>query len=508
MNWLTRWRRPSFVAGGLLLLGGLAVLTVLAYQGSLQRGLELWTEGRAGEALAEFRRQEAQGEELARLNRLIAEGEVAREERGPESRRSLLRVSDALATLAPRSPYKTTALYQAGRMALAGGDRARGLKLLETAYRQQPKNQAIANLLLETLLSSDDHKRLRETARHHLEQRPDNPLAWYAQGEAERRAGQDRRALASWNRGLALFPLRPMLESAIVLAQAQGQGDQARDWLLILRLRYQTASDGRPLEAWCVAKGLHDVWAALPADREAGRYAVAFPEFFPPGRQWTYKVRYGIIPLGQLVVGVRGREEVRRGAGVHEAMRVYYKIDSNPAYRMIIDLHDVYESLIPTHCLHSLEFKAMGREGEDRNNRIYIFDVDSQRVTVRGFRPNGEIFREELPLANQVFDGLSLLFAARRQVRDGRFGPVLTFVDEEVRRTVIRRKGCSQAKVLGRMQPVVEIHGQADYRGIAGLTGEFWGQFSDDQEALPLTARFQIKLGKITLELDEVADVR
>ena len=53
---------------------------------------------------------------------------------------------------------------------------------------------------------------------------------------------------------------------------------------------------------------------------------------------------------------------------------------------------------------------------------------------------------------------------------------------------------------------MVNIHGKADYQGIAGLTGEFWGQFSDDREALPLTARFQIKLGKITLELDGVAD--
>ncbi|MFA7331647.1 MAG: DUF3108 domain-containing protein [Candidatus Delongbacteria bacterium] len=489
----------------LLLLG--TALLAWAYQGPLQHGLDLWTAGRTGEALAEFKRLEAtDASGLARLNRLVLEGEQALGGSDAQARqRSLLKVAGELAALA-NGPQKSNALYHAGRFALAGGDAARGLKWLEQAYRQQPKRQVPANRLLQALLNGKDLNRLRETAGHQVELRPDNPFAWYALGEAERRGGMPKRALVSWNRGIEVFPLRPMLESAIALAHKQGRTDLARAWLETLRTRYGTASSGKSLAAWSDSLGLAATWASLPPEQDSKRYADRFPEFFPVGREWTYKVRYGIIPLGQLKVGVRRRDEIQRGGAKQEAWRVYYKIDSNPAYRMIIDLHDVYEALIPSHCLHSAEFVLRAREGNQRSDRVYSFDYENMRFLARGYHADGDVFREELPLARQVFDGLSLLYAARRMVREGRYGTVLTIVDEEVHRTTIQYDGRGQARIQGKARKVVNVHGKADYQGIAGLTGEFWGQFSDDREALPLSARFQIKLGKISMELDEVAD--
>lgn len=497
--------RPRVLWTALCLLG--ASLLAWAYQGPLQRGLDLWTAGRTGDALVEFRRLEG-GEAggLARFNRLVVEGEQALGATDAQARkRTLQRVSGELAALAA-GELKTNALYHAGRFALAGGDAVRGVKWLELAYRQQPKRQILANRLLQAMLDGDELTRLRETAAHHLGLRPDNPFAWYAQGEAERRSNTPKRALASWNRGIEVFPLRPMLEAAIVLAHKQGRQDLVRSWLETLRLRYGASSKGQTLDVWCESQGLGDLWRSLPAEQESRRYQDRFPEFFPVGREWTYKVRYGIIPLGQLKVGVKRRDEIPQGYGKQEAWRVYYRIDSNPAYRMIIDLHDVYEALIPSHCLHSAEFVLRNRSGNERADRVYSFDTQRMRFLARGYHAEGDIFREELPLARQVFDGLSLLFAARRQVREGRYGTVLTIVDEEVHRTVIQYDGRAQVRIQDKPRKVVNVHGKADYQGIAGLTGEFWGQFSDDREALPLTARFQIKLGKITLELDEVAD--
>ncbi len=494
------------LAATIVIMLGMALLA-WAYQGALQRGLDLWTSGRTGDALAEFRRHESGPEAaLARLNRLIAEGELAlASPEAPGRKKTLARVAGELANSAA-GPQRTNALYHAGRFAMAVGDANLGVKWLSMAYRQQPRRQILANRLLEALLQGTETSRLRETALHQTEQRPDNAFAWYALGEAELRLGMPKRALSSWTRGIAVFPLRPMLEAAIVLAQSQGRSDLARSWLEILRLRYGSSSRGQTLAAWCDSLGLGGVWASLPPETESRRYLDRFPEFFPVGREWTYKVRYGIIPLGQLKVGVRRKDEIRRGETRQEAWRVYYKIDSNPAYRMLIDLHDTYDALIPSHCLHSAEFVLRNREGDQRADRVYSFDTEAMKFLARGYRTEGDIFREELPLARQVFDGLSLLFAARRQVREGRYGTVLTIVDEEVHRTVIQYDGRGQARVGGKARNVVNIHGKADYQGIAGLTGEFWGQFSDDKEALPLTARFQIKVGKITLELDEVAD--
>lgn len=182
---------------------------------------------------------------------------------------------------------------------------------------------------------------------------------------------------------------------------------------------------------------------------------------------------------------------------------MYYKIDSNPIYNMLIELHDEYDSLIPLHCLHSLEFNQHSRQGRDRYENRYRSDFQRGVLAVRGYHAAGDVQYQDLPLAQEVFDGLSLLFAARRQVREDNYGAVLTIIDEEMHRTLIASDGRGEVKLDSGRIPVKKVHGTADYQGIAGLTGEFWGSFTDDGNALPVEAKFQIGVGRITLRLKE-----
>lgn len=423
---------------------------------------------------------------------------------------ALARLADASRSLTAENlsgSRQSIAWHHAGRFALAAGDSAQGLALLDRAYRREPQRQDFANPLLLELMRRGEPERLSATARHHAEQRPDNPFAWWALGEADRLRGLEGRALGQFKRGIEVFPLRPMLETGIAMAVAAGRDELARDWLATLRLRYGGPERTPRMEAWCDSLGCGALWRALPPDTEAARYADRFPQFFPVGREWTYNVRYGFIPLGKLVVAVLAREDrPLPGGGTEEAYRVMYRVDSNPLYRLLLDLHDEYEAVIPAHCLHSTEFVTRSRQNDERYDRIYEFDQAAMEMTARGYRVEGDVYRLRVPIARQLFDGLSLLFAARRQVLEGRFGPVLTIVDEEVHRTVIEADGRGKVKALGRSRPVVQLHGSADYQGIAGLTGEFWGSLSDDDEALPLAARFQIKVGRITIELDDQVD--
>lgn len=495
----------------------LAMLTaaLFAYHGSLQRGLDLWVQGRVGEAMVEFRRQqEGTQPALARLNRIIAEselvlenirlrpldpGEEALKAPGLSSRQKLLRLSDEAAALEIENKLKHVSMYHAGRLAIESGDRELGLRRLREAYRQRPDLQYIANPLLVELMRGDKQQLLRETSRHQIGIRPDNATAWWALGRSELVDGYPGRALVSWKRGIDTFPLKPMLEDGIQLAAEQGDGHQARIWQEQLRFRY-----GR--------QDLKTSKALQPSEHRAHeaeerRYQQHFHEFFPVGREWIYGVRYGIIPLGKLVVGVKDSLQLLRADGRFEpAYRVYYKIDSNPIYRLLIDLHDVYEAVIPAHCLHCEEFLTFSRSGEERYDRIYRFDFEAMRMEARGYHVEGDIYHMDLPIARQLFDGLSLLYAARRQVKEQRFGPVLTIVDEEIHRTVIEADGTDRIKVMGETIPVTKVHGTADYQGIAGLTGEFWGSFTTDGRMLPVAARFQIKVGKISIKLDEVID--
>lgn len=549
-------RRASVVGLGLLLLA----LGLLAYNGGLQPGLDRWTADDlvGASEFFESRQADAQEGELARLNRFISRGELAldklarwKRERadcapgGPPPEAGPLEVGlrvEAPSATGPPPPRvfplaqdfgpgpgtpcselravvqgleaaswsgdrQILAWHHGGRFALAAGDSEHGLALLEKAYRRRPERQDFANPLLLELMRLGQAERLAATGRHHAEQRPDNPTAWWALGEADRLRGLEGRAIGQFKRGIDVFPLEPMLETGIALAVATGRDELARDWLATLRLRYGGPERTPRLEAWCDSIGCGPLWRSLPPDTESSRYADRFPQFFPVGREWTYNVRYGFLPLGKLVVGVLGREDIPGPDGAaQEAYRVVYRVDSNPIYKLLIDLHDVYEAVIPAHCLHSTEFVTRSRQNGERYDRIYEFDQDEMLMTARGYRVEGDVYRLQVPIARQLFDGLSLLFAARRQVLEGRYGPVLTIVDEEVHRTVIDADGRGKVKALGRSRSVIQLHGTADYQGIAGLTGEFWGSLSDDDEALPLAARFQIKVGRITIELEDVRE--
>ncbi len=517
------------------------------YEGLLQRGLSAWTEGRLQEALEEFSRHTGgrKTDPLARLNIGIASGELLldrlREIRsrvpspapadssiGGDSlavladleelerlveeggcREGLRRSAGLLGELAvAHDDFETLGDYHSGRFLLAAGDSAAGLAALGRCWETGDAEQYMVNLLLRALLARGKIFAAGELARSVLDRRHDNSVAWWALGLSLREEGRPAEALRAWSQGVAVYPLQEMLEDGIELAGGQDRPSLSNSWLKLLAVRYSHLYQPDALRRFCEDRGLELPVGLDNGEHGAERYGRRFPEFFPAGREWVYHVRYGFIPLGKLVVGVRDSELHRvPGQDPVEAHRVYYRIDSNPLYKLLIDLHDVYEALIPSHCLHSLQFVTHSREGRDRFDRVYEFDFLRGRLLARGYHLMGDIYRMNLPVAQELFDGLSLLFAARRQVLEGSFGPVLTIIDEEVHRTVIEDDGRGRKRIMGRTHPVRKVHGSADYQGIAGLTGEFWGSFSDDGEALPLSARFQIKVGRISLELEEIRHV-
>ena len=50
---------------------------------------------------------------------------------------------------------------------------------------------------------------------------------------------------------------------------------------------------------------------------------------------------------------------------------------------------------------------------------------------------------------------------------------------------------------------VVELSGKMKVDGIFGITGDFKGWFSDDTEAIPITAEMKFFLGSVKIELEQ-----
>jgi tetratricopeptide (TPR) repeat protein len=497
-----RLPRPRALVLLLVLCGVLA-----ADHGVRQPALDLWMQGRDEAAARAF--EARKDDTLARLNALQIRALAFEQElatRPGLERARVLRgelkthAQRILALKAGDKSLRFLVNHHGGRLLLAAHDSLAALVPLKAARDLQPGNQQTGRLLMAATERTGSAAALEAVARQQVKERPDNPFAWWYLGKALKRQNRGGEALEQWKRGIEVYPLKPMLEEAIRQA---GRKDPARcrQWLEILARRYTHVYTDSSLAAFARGQGVENLLAGLPTMAQLkAREQKLYPQFFPAGRQWEYAVSFGIIPLGTLLVGVRG-EEALPGGG--KAMRVYYKIDSNPIYNMLIELHDEYDSLIPLHCLHSLEFNQLSRQGKDQYENRYRSDFRRGVLAVRGYRSTGDVQTQELPLAQEVFDGLSLLFAARRQVHEGSYGAVLTIIDEEMHRTLIASDGRGEVKLDDRRVPVKKVHGTADYQGIAGLTGEFWGSFTDDGNALPVEAKFQIGVGRITLRLKE-----
>jgi tetratricopeptide (TPR) repeat protein len=493
------------------LLFSLGTQSASAYSGHLSPALDDWMAGRFTKADRAFATLAAQGDPLASLNLLSMHLYRMQEAGDPLSDSLQTRALAASFLELPLSqPLLGRACHHAAEAYLLGGDSLSARNYFSKAYRSDPEFAPFSWDYLQLLMAMEDWHELIQTAEHQVAVRPDNAMAWYALGSAQVALAHPRKALSSFRKGVNTFPLRELLEAAIPLALELNRDGQALEWIEILRARYGRCKEGQSLAEWLRELKREDLLSLLPPDRECKRYEDSYPQFFPQGREWHYKVRFGFIPLGTLVVGVGAPEWVdseralQGGSKLQKAWRVYYRIDSNPAYRWIIDLHDRYEALIPEHCLHSEAFITRSVEGDDRYNLDYEFDYESMQLRVRGFPSEGDIFSQSIDIPKQLFDGLSILFAARRQVLEGRPAPILTVIDEEVHRTEIVDEGRGRIKIMGEKRPVRKVRGEADYQGIAGLTGSFRGYFSDDFEALPLWANFQIAVGSVTLELKEI----
>jgi hypothetical protein len=102
-------------------------------------------------------------------------------------------------------------------------------------------------------------------------------------------------------------------------------------------------------------------------------------------------------------------------------------------------------------------------------------------------------------------DGLSLFFFAREFVKSGRFVNVPTAIMSDTSRTLInfrdvQREGLTLPAVK---YPIKSVYfkGEAKWRGIYGLEGNFEGWFSDDDARIPLKAKMKVLVGKVDITL-------
>jgi len=223
--------------------------------------------------------------------------------------------------------------------------------------------------------------------------------------------------------------------------------------------------------------------------------------FFPVGTQYVYSVSYGFIPLGTLKIWTQRYLTV---AGERLA-EVWFTADVNPLYAWLIDMHDIFVARMPLDASGLRSMYTSSIYNDDIMERLYQMETGSNHYFARGCHYEGDIYLYRYPCPRGTFDGISILYAARRSVRLNQSARYTTIVSEEFKRTEIQLDPEPvQLRHAGSYHSVRRLHGTANYKGQAGLSGNFEGWFTNDSLTLPLESKMKIMVGSITIRLKEI----
>ncbi len=221
------------------------------------------------------------------------------------------------------------------------------------------------------------------------------------------------------------------------------------------------------------------------------------------GEELKYIVYFGFIKLGEVKLKV-SRVENDEGKKTCNAIAYIKTYDGVP----FVSLNNIFESEMDyvKEQLFAKKFFATEFKGKDIAKTDYRFNYDSTKVKILK-ETNTRIDRNETISFNKGIkfqDGLSIFYSARMNSFANKNYNVPIFINEgqsSVKYSFNINKDVVSVSSVDYDISVIKVAGVADFTGIAGLTGEFAGWFSDDEFRVPIKAQLNVLIGSITLEL-------
>ncbi|MFC2088828.1 DUF3108 domain-containing protein [Calditrichota bacterium] len=221
---------------------------------------------------------------------------------------------------------------------------------------------------------------------------------------------------------------------------------------------------------------------------------------FDPKEKLNYMVEYGFLKLGWLKVRVED-ELIINGRKVY---RVVFYIDSNPDFDFVIALHHIYESYIDAETLSAVRSRLYTPDGDDNFVRMYYFDYDINKFHSYAVKTDGRYEFVEKNLPNAAQDGTSMLYLARGLVSNKSDGKTVVVINEKFKYAIIDfLNEIEEVEVKDKDVNATKIFAQAKFSGVAGMNGDAYGWFSNDNQSMPLQGEIKIIIGSITVMVDD-----
>ncbi len=227
----------------------------------------------------------------------------------------------------------------------------------------------------------------------------------------------------------------------------------------------------------------------------------AAAQMFQPGEVLEYEVSYLGILLGTIKMSV-DKTDTLRGNNIVKAKA---NIDTAPGIPFV-EFHSIFETWMDASAQHSHQFVASSRKPDNTwEYTRYDFLYPQTKIHIEEGTKQAKAKELDIVTQKRWSDGLSLFFFAREFVKSGRFVNVPTAIMSDTSRTLINFRDVQREAITvpASKTPIRTVYfkGEAKWRGIYGLEGNFEGWFSDDDARIPIRAKMKVLVGKVDINL-------
>lgn len=236
----------------------------------------------------------------------------------------------------------------------------------------------------------------------------------------------------------------------------------------------------------------------LPDDRAAD----ALPFRMQIGEEFTYKVRWSFIRLGTVRLHLQDTINLNQ----QRMYRVKFYIDSNP-YIFIVNMHSVFETYL-NEFFQPIIYRATENDNDRRSQSEYRFDYQNHTIQWRKWHVDNKKNEQQkiFHLDEQIYDGLTLIYYARRHVHRAKTDTLIAFHEDQQGEITIHFTGRDEKITTEPFPQGLDcylLHGTVYMKGIAGVTGPYKGWFSKDALRVPVKAELKVFIGNVTAELEK-----
>ncbi len=219
------------------------------------------------------------------------------------------------------------------------------------------------------------------------------------------------------------------------------------------------------------------------------------------GEELTYKVKWAFVRLGTVRLCIED-SLMFDSTMVH---KITFHIDSNPML-FFVNMHSVFTCYLDDQ-FRPIHYIASEKIYNKRQKAIYRFYYPDSFFTI-DFMDQEDTTRYrqvKLPLKEPVYDGISLIFHARRRLSTIGKDTVTSFLNDQLGKVYLNYLGPDSSihlKSIPHPVPSYFITGVINMKGIAGVTGPFKGWFARDSQRPPLKAYLKVFIGNVVAELE------